>query len=183
MKTAEPNNALLFADNREFPGDFHPLTKGPRSLADPKLGEFSLDRMFRAVERVRERLLRPTAALDRAEVHYAVIADSAYMEWIARADVSGVRYTKDVSILIRRGDLDWAARELQCASFVGVDSPNPQMFLDRQGASKRDTVRIVLAADTIPDNGELAATDIAQATRCEQFHIVPFESLVRVSRR
>ncbi len=137
--------------------------------------------MVRAVERVGDRLLRATAALERADIPCAVIGDSAYMEWIARTDASAVRYTQDVSILIHRADVDRAARELQRAGFIGVDSPYPQTFLDGQGASKRDTVRIVLAADTIPGNGEFAATDLAQATRCDQFRIVPFESLVRVS--
>jgi hypothetical protein len=137
--------------------------------------------MVRAVERVRDRLLRATAALERADTLYAVIGDCAYMEWIARIDRSAMRYTQEVSILIHRADLDRAARELQRAGFIGVDSTGPQTFLDGQGASKRDTVKVVLAADTIPGHGEFAATDVAEATRCEQFRIVPFESLARVS--
>ncbi len=42
-----------------------------------ELQGFSLDRMVRAVEKVRERLLRSTAALEAAGVLYAVVGDNA----------------------------------------------------------------------------------------------------------
>jgi hypothetical protein len=151
------------------------------SMVDPKLGEFSLERMVRAVEMVRERLVRATALLERAGIPYAVIGDSAYMEWIARIDASAVRYTQDVSILIHHADRDRAARELERAGFIRAQPGSPATFLDGPGASKRDTVKVVLAVDTMPAHGDFAATDVDQATKCEQFRIVPFESLARVS--
>ncbi len=43
----------------------------------PFLHPFSLDRMVRAVEKVRERLLRATGALDAAGLPYAVIGGNA----------------------------------------------------------------------------------------------------------
>ncbi len=41
-----------------------------RSMA-PRLGRFSLDRMVRAVEKVRERLLRAAAELEKAAAPFA----------------------------------------------------------------------------------------------------------------
>ena len=46
-------------------------------MSQATLGEFSLDRMVRAVEKVRERLLRATAALENAAVPYAVVGGNA----------------------------------------------------------------------------------------------------------
>lgn len=61
-----------------------------------------LDRMVSAVEKVRERLLRATDALDRAGVPYAVVGGNAVAAWIARADDGGIRNTPDVDVLLRR---------------------------------------------------------------------------------
>jgi len=61
----------------------------------PILGPFSLDRMVRAVERVRERLLRATAALEKAGIPYAVAGDDAVAVWVTASTnpPSGTRGT------------------------------------------------------------------------------------------
>ena len=74
-------------------------------MTAPLLHPFSLDRMVRAVEKVRERLLRATAALETANVPYAVIGGNAVAAWVARVDEAAVRNTADVDILLRRDDL------------------------------------------------------------------------------
>ena len=59
-------------------------------------GLLALDRMERAVEKVRDRLLRSTAALEAADVLYAVIDGNAVMAWVEQVDESAVRFTQDV---------------------------------------------------------------------------------------
>jgi hypothetical protein len=54
-------------------------------------GLLALDRMERAVEKVRDRLLRSTAALEAAGVPYAVIGGNAVMAWVEQADEAAVR--------------------------------------------------------------------------------------------
>jgi hypothetical protein len=71
-------------------------------------GLFALDRMQRAVEKVRERLLRSTAALEAAGVPYAVIGGNAVMAWVEQADEAAVRFTQDVDLVLRRDDLERA---------------------------------------------------------------------------
>jgi hypothetical protein len=61
--------------------------------------------MERAVEKVRQRLLRATAALERAKVLYAVAGGNAVAAWVSRVDEAAARNAQDVDILIRRGDL------------------------------------------------------------------------------
>ena len=48
-------------------------------------GILALDRLERAVEKVRDRLLRSTAALGAAGVPYAVIGGQAVRAWVAQA--------------------------------------------------------------------------------------------------
>ena len=67
-----------------------------------------LDRMVRAVERVRERLARAVRALEQAGIRYAVAGGNAVATWVAKIDESAVRNTQDVGILLRREDLDAA---------------------------------------------------------------------------
>jgi hypothetical protein len=63
-----------------------------------------LDRMERAVAKVRERLLRSTAALNQAGVPYAVAGGHAVASWVATVDEGAVRNTRDVDLLVRRED-------------------------------------------------------------------------------
>ena len=77
-----------------------------------------LERMVSAVERVRERLSRATAALEAAGVPYAVVGGNAVAAWVATVDPGAVRNTQDVDILLRRSDLDAAERALATAGFV-----------------------------------------------------------------
>jgi hypothetical protein len=50
----------------------------------PVMGPFSLDRVVRAVELVRQRLLRATAALEAAAIPYAVAGGNAIALWVSR---------------------------------------------------------------------------------------------------
>ena len=72
-----------------------------------------LDRMERAVAKVRERLLRATAALNEIAIPYAVVGGNAVASWVATVDEAAVRNTQDVDIMIRRADFA-AARYAAC---------------------------------------------------------------------
>ncbi len=82
------------------------------------MGVDILDRMERAVAKVRERLLRATAALNQAKVPYAVVGGNAVASWVATVDEGAVRTTRDVDLLVRRGDLPEATTALERVGFV-----------------------------------------------------------------
>lgn len=73
-------------------------------MADVVLHDFSWKRMIEAVEAVRERACRAAAALEKANIPYAVAGGNAVAAWVARVDRAAVRNTQDVDILIRRSD-------------------------------------------------------------------------------
>ncbi len=105
-------------------------------MADIKLGPISWERMIRAVEKVRERLRRATAALDAAGVPYAVIGGNAVAAWVSRVDESAVRNTQDVDILLRRDDLERATSALAAAGFVYRHAAGIDFFLDGPAARR-----------------------------------------------
>ena len=97
------------------------------------LGPFSFERMIRAVEKVRDRLLRAAAALESAGVRYAVIGGNAVAAWVARVDEAAVRNTQDVHILLRRADFERAKIALESAGFIYRHAKSLDMFFRRAG--------------------------------------------------
>ena len=81
-------------------------------------GNVSWERMIRAVEKVRDRLLRATAALNKAGVPYAVAGGNAVAAGVSRMDEAAVRNTQDADILLRRSDLPAATTALSAAGFI-----------------------------------------------------------------
>jgi hypothetical protein len=100
--------------------------------------EACLERMVRAVEKVRERLRRACQALDRAGVPYAVAGGNAVAAWVSRVDEAAVRNTQDVDILIRRSDLEAATQALATAGFVYRHVASVDLFLDGPEAKARE---------------------------------------------
>src|SRR5207249_8900004 len=106
------------------------ITNGGAAVADIVLGPVSWERMIRAVEKVRDRLRRASAALEKAGVPYAVVGGNAVAAWVSKVDEAAVRNTQDVDILIRRADLDAATKALAEAGFVRRHVAGIDLFLD-----------------------------------------------------
>ncbi len=149
-------------------------------MSAPDLQPFSLDRMIRSVERIRERLLRATAALERAGIPYAVTGGNAVAAWVARVDEAAVRNTRDVDILLRRGDLENAKAALESEGFVYRHVKGIDMFLDGPDAKARDAVHVVFAQEKVHDEDALPTADVEDSEPAESFRMVSLEALVRM---
>lgn len=144
------------------------------------LGPISLERMVRAVEKVRERLLRATAALEKAGVPYAVVGGNAVAAWVSRVDESAVRNTQDVDILIRRADLPAANAALSREGFIFRHVKGIDMFLDGPGAKARDAVHMLFAAERVRPEDVVPAPEISESEPNPPFRILTLEALVRM---
>ena len=142
--------------------------------------ELVLDRMVRAVQDVRDRMLRATAALDAAGVPYAVIGGNAVAVWVARIDKAAVRNTQDVDILIRRPDLPAAQAALEAAGFVYRHAAGVDMFLDGAGAKARDAVHVIFANEKVRAEYSQPTPDIEPHDLAPPFRVLTLESLVRM---
>lgn len=100
-----------------------------------------------AVERVEQRLRKVTAALDAAEIRYAVIGGNAVAVWVAKADPSATRTTKDVDLLVNREDSDRITSVLDGLAFKREDLSSLTLFLDPDEPSRRSGVRLVWAGE------------------------------------
>ena len=144
------------------------------------LEKFSLERTVSAVEKVRARLLKATAALNRAGVEYAVVGGNAVAAWVTRVDEAAVRNTRDVDILLRRADLVQARQALEAEGFVYRHAAGLDIFLDAENATARDSVHIVFANEQIKPHETVLSPDVTEAEEADGYRILSLEALVRV---
>lgn len=138
------------------------------------VGQDILERMVRAVERVRERLVRATAALEAAGVPYAVAGGNAVAAWVASVDPAAVRNTQDVDILLRRADLDAAASALEAVGFVRRHVAGMDVFLDGPAAKVRDAVHVVPAGEKIRPEYHAPAPQVDEFEKPDpRFRVIP----------
>lgn len=149
-------------------------------MANIKLGDFSLERIDRAVEKVRDRLLRATALLEQSGIPYAVIGGHAVAAWITRVDESLVRFTRDVDLLIRRADFERAKSAFEAGGFMYRHSAGIEMFLDGASSKAGDAVHVLFAEEKVRASDPHAAPDLEPCERTSDFRFVALESLVRM---
>jgi hypothetical protein len=143
-------------------------------------GDVSWERMERAVEKVRGRLLRAAAALDQAGIPYAVAGGNAVAAWVSRVDEAAVRNTQDVDILIRRNNLSAAIEAMSKAGFVYRHAAGIDRLLDGPAAKARDAVHLVFAGEKVRPEYLLAAPDVEESEAAASFRLLSLESLVRM---
>ena len=132
--------------------------------------------MIRAVEKVRDRLRRTTAALNKAGVPYAVAGGNAVAAWVSRVDEAAVRNTQDVDILLRRADLPAATAALAEAGFVYRHVKSLDIFLDGPNASARDAVQVVFAGEKVRPEKSGAHFVYSNSAICTAFRAAPLSN-------
>ncbi|MCH7807860.1 MAG: hypothetical protein IIB60_01440 [Planctomycetes bacterium] len=134
-----------------------------------------------AVDRV-ERLLRKLSdALNAAGVEYAIIGGNAVAAWVATVDESAVRSTKDVDVLIRRGDLARVTEALRTADLVPVEVIGVFMFVDRRRPNPKTGVHVVFAGERVRPEHNHNAPDPSDSVEMEGgFKLVDLRRLVRM---
>jgi hypothetical protein len=149
-------------------------------LGDQAMGPFSLDRVVRAVELVRERMLRATAALESAGIPYAVAGGNAVALWVSRVDPGAVRNTSDVDLLVRRIDLDAIKVALQACGFYYRHAASIDMFLDGPNGRARDGIHLLFAREIVRPGEILPNPDVTDAEAAEGFHVLGLRALVGI---
>src|SRR5271165_69001 len=137
-----------------------------------------LDRMERAVVKVRERLLRATAALNQAGVPYAVVGGNAVASWVATVDEGAVRNTRDVDMLVRRSDLPTITAALEQAGFVGDELLDIVMFRDGADGKPSEAVHLLFAGEKTRPDHLLPAPEIETVQDAANFAVINLDSLL-----
>jgi hypothetical protein len=141
-------------------------------------GDDLLERMVRAVENVRDRLLRSTAALESANIPYAVIGGNAVAAWVSKVDPGAARNTVDVDIMVNRADLPEVKAVLEGAGFVHYELMDVHMFLDGPEGRPRDAVHLLFAGEKVKQEYFAAAPTLAATDQHESHKLIALEPLV-----
>jgi hypothetical protein len=134
--------------------------------------------MERAVAKVRERLLRATAALNEVGVPYAVVGGNAVASWVATVDEGAVRNTRDIDLLVRRDDLPAITTALEKAGFVRDELLDVVMFRDGAEGKPSEAVHLLFAGEKTRSDHLLAAPEIQTVEDPANFRVIALEPLV-----
>ena len=145
-----------------------------------ELRDVSWERMIEAVQAVRERALRATAALERAGIPYAVAGGNAVAAWVSRVDRAAVRNTQDVDILVRRSDFPAVKAALEAVGFVHAQVMDVTCFIDGPGGNPRDAVHLLFAGEKVRESYPLPTADVNERERADDYQVVALDALVRM---
>jgi hypothetical protein len=145
------------------------------------LTEDFLDRMVRAVEKVRERLNRAVSALEGASIPYAVAGENAVAAWVATVDEAAVRNTRQVDFLVNRADLEAVKVALSNAGFVFRTAKRGGLFLDGPGERDWEALHIVFAGERVRSTDTIAAPEVSDSEVVAALRVVALEPLVKMN--
>lgn len=140
----------------------------------------SLDRMVRAVEKVRERLERAARALEASGIPYAVAGGNAVAAWVSSVDEAAVRNTRDVDVMINRADLDKVRATLEQAGFTYRHVAGLDVLLDGPEANVRDAVHLIYAGEMVRETEPAPNPHLSETAYAEGFRVLSLEALVQI---
>ena len=143
-------------------------------------GDALWERMDRAVEKIRLRLEKATAALEAAGIPYAIIGGNVVRAWVAQADEAAVRTTRDVDLLIRRSELPAVKTALESVDFIHRNVKSIDTFLYGPDAKARDAVHIIFAGENVTPDDPFPAPGVEETELVEQHQTLRLEALVRM---
>jgi hypothetical protein len=142
--------------------------------------QVSLERMERAVAKVRERLLKAAKTLEAAGIPYAVAGGNAVAAWVSSVDEAAVRNTQDVDILVRRSDFPAVIAAMTAAGFHYAQVLGVEAFLDSIDSNPRNAVHILFAGEKVKPSYEAPNADVTDSDRGDDFQLLKLELLVRM---
>lgn len=98
---------------------------------------------------IRNRLMRITTFFNQHQIPYAIVGGNAVAAHMSQVNLTRVRGTKDVDIMIRRSDLSRIIDAAKDAGFYHAKAAGIDMFRDGPKASARDSVHIIFENEKV----------------------------------
>jgi hypothetical protein len=150
---------------------------GEGSMTVKVLGPFNIDRVFLAIEKQHERLLRAAHALNAAGIPYAVAGDHAVAYWVSRIDAATVRYPARIDIVLRREGLRTANAAMARAGFEDRIADAVHIFVEGPDGRIQDGVRVLFANERVSQMQLLATPDVDAAEPTDEFRVLTVNAL------
>jgi hypothetical protein len=118
--------------------------------------EFSWDvwnRYQMALDAIGQRMQRITAALQQEGVPFAIVGGQAVILWVSTKDPGAVRTTKDVDLLVDRGNLSQVRKAGLAAGLEYHEVLGVGMLLERSDPNPKTGVHLIWANEKVrPEN-------------------------------
>ncbi len=138
------------------------------------------ERALMAAEKVKERLRRATRALDAAGVPYAVAGGNAVAEWVGRVDEDAVRNTRDVDLLVRRGDLQAVRAALEAVGFVYHQLLDIDLFIDGPQGKSSGGIHLLFAGEKVRQDDDHTLPALEESEPASEFQVANLDAVVRM---
>ena len=100
--------------------------------------------------------------------------------WVSRVDESAVRTTRDVDILLRRGDLEFARKSLELVGFIHRRVAGVDFFLDGPDAKAKDAIHVIFANEKVRAEEPVTNPDVDQSESAGEYRVLSLEALVQI---
>lgn len=131
-------------------------------------------------ERLQSRMMRAIDALSKANVSFALSGSNATLVWIANCDESGIRYSRNIEVLLQRSDIERALIALARAGFVEKNINGRTYFYDFEPFRQRFANEITFAGEV--SEGRCAGCVAPEISETEVVNGIPVVSLNALAR-
>lgn len=159
----------------------------PSNVADGRwtayrvpLTDEHLDRMVLAVELVRQRLRRATAALEAAGVNYAIVGGNAVAAWVSTIDPAAARNTVDVDLLIARDQLEQAIAAMEAAGFIYSFTYGVHLFVDGPQGKAREGIHLLFTHEKVKPGDDIESPGLDSTAHLGERSVIDLLSLVQM---
>jgi len=100
--------------------------------------------------------------------------------WVATIDEGAIRNTRDVDLLVRRGDLPAITEALEQAGFVAGELLGDVMFRDGADGKPSEAVHLLFAGEITRPGDPLPAPEIQTVDDPANYRVISLQSLVEM---
>ena len=144
----------------------------------PAFDQEAMERMFRAQEIVRERLLQVTSILDQSGIPYAVVGGNAVAYWVSTGCPGAVRGTPDGNILLTEHDFARVVELCASAGLLPFPVEDRQYIRFNNKHRLRSAVWFLLANKKYREADLFATPDVSQSVRGPEYQVIDLFPLV-----
>ncbi len=132
-----------------------------------------------AVEKVEQRLRRTVANLEAAHIPYAVAGGNAVAFWVATKDEDAIRNTRDVDIMIDRGDFSRVVVAMEADGWEYHEVNGIDLFIDGPDGKPSGGVHLLYAGEVVREGDPTRFPTLDETTRLSDAEALNLEALVR----
>jgi len=139
------------------------------------------ERVQMSLDAIRDRLLRVTTMFNLNHIPYAVVGGNAVAAYVGQVDLTAVRATKDVDVMVRRDDLPKIVSVAADAGFFHTQSAGIDMLRDGEQGSARNAVHLIFEKEKVRKHEPVANPAVDDSiTHPDGYRVLSLQGIVQI---